>query len=172
VSLLLLVLAAAAAGFAVILLAGRGQRTSPAAAAAGLEPPGGELGWVSAAGPAALERLLRLLLAELGYEVERADQVAGGAVDLVAVDRRPIRGGRIYVQAAWGELSVDGDAVRALVDAARGEAAGKALLVTLGRFSPEAREAASDTPVELVDGEQLAALVKRHLPQAWATRAV
>jgi restriction system protein len=106
--------------------------------------------------------------------VERADRAAGGGVDLLAVDARPIRGGRVWVHGAWrapGD-AVDGAAVRALLDAARGEAAGKAVLVTLGRFTAEAREAARDAPVELVDGSELAALVKRHLPQAWATREI
>jgi len=172
VNILFVVLAASAAGFALILLLGRGQGTSPAASA----PAGGdgELEWVLARGPDGLERLLRMLFGEMGFEVERADRAAGGGVDLVAVDARPIRGGRVWVHGAWpspGE-AVDGEAVRALLDAARGEAAGKAVLVTLGRFTAEAREAARDAPVELVDGAELAALVKRHLPQAWATREI
>jgi restriction system protein len=114
-----------------------------------------------------------MLFGEMGFEVERADRTAGGGVDLVAVDARPIRGGRIWVHGAWPAPggAVDGDAVRALLDSARGEAAGKAVLVTLGSFTAEAREAARDTPVELVDGAELAALLKRHLPQAWATKA-
>jgi len=174
VSILVVVLVAGLAGFALILLVGRGQRTSPAAG--GGAPPAGDagLGWVAAGGPESLERLLRLLFGEMGFEVERADRGATGGVDLVAVDRRPIRGGRLYVHGAWGEpgVPVDGEAVRALVDAARGEAASKAVLVTLGRFSGEAREAARDNPVDLVDGDELAALVKKHLPQAWATRTL
>jgi Restriction endonuclease len=46
------------------------------------------------------------------------------------------------------------------------------VLVSLGRFSDDAREAARDAPVDLIDGDDLAALVKKHLPQAWATRTV
>ncbi len=67
---------------------------------------------------------------------------------------------------------IDGDEVRALADAARNESAGKAVLVTLGGFSDDAREAAKDQPLELVDGGALAELVKKHLPQVHATKTV
>jgi restriction endonuclease Mrr len=69
-------------------------------------------------------------------------------------------------------VPVDADEVLTLIDTARAESVGKAVLVTLGRFSDEAREAARGNPVDLVDGDQLADLVKKHLPQAWATRSL
>ena len=65
---------------------------------------------------------------------------------------------------------VDAEDVRTLIDTARAESVGKAVMVTLGRFSDEARDAARDNPIDLLDGDELAALVKKHLPQAYATR--
>lgn len=170
-SLLALALVATAAGALVALLAGSRRRASPPPALA--EAGGGELAFVRARGPEGLERLLRLLLGELGFTVERADR-GGRAVDLYAADPTPIRGGRAYVRgvvAGDGDLVGDDD-VRASLDVARADAIGKVLLVTLGRFSGEAREAARDQPIELVDGAALAALVRKHLPQVWATRTL
>jgi len=173
VGLLLLAGVATVLGFLLILLVGRGQPVSPAATAGTAVAAPAGLGWLRDGGTEALERALRALFAEMGFAPEPGEQ-GGGAVEFLASDPTPIRGGRIYVR---GLLAADGgpvdaDEVRTLLDAARAEAVGKAVLVTLGRFSAEAREAASGQPVDLLDGDELAALVKRHLPQAWATRAV
>ncbi len=171
--LLLLAAAATALGFLLILLVGKGQPVSPAASGAAAASEPADLGWVRAGGAAALQRLLASLFAEMGFAPE-ALQSGAGAVELLASDPTPIRGGTLYVRglvAADGG-PVDADEVRTLLDAARAEAVGKAVLVTLGRFSPEAREAARGQPVDLLDGEELAALVTRHLPQAWATHAL
>jgi restriction endonuclease Mrr len=174
VSLLVLVAVAAAVGLALILLVGRGQRVSPASPPLGATPEGPpDLSWVRALGADGLDRLLRRLFEEMGLE-PGASEHDGGSVWFAATDPRPIRGGRVYVQGIASPPGgrVDGDEVRALADAARAEAAGKAVLVTLGAFSDDAREAAKDVPVELVDGDALAALVKKHLPQVHATRTV
>jgi restriction endonuclease Mrr len=173
VNLLVLVLVAAAVGFALILLAGRGQPVSPAALASGgpEEPP--DLAWVRTNGLEGLERLLRRLFEEMGFETGASERT-DASVAFWATDPRPIRGGRVYVHGFLVEpgARVDGDEVRSLADAARWESAGKAVLVTLGGFSDDAREAAKDQPLELVDGGALSELVKKHLPQVHATRTV
>jgi len=173
VSLLVLVAAASAAGFALILLLGRGQRISPAAEGGAPQEPAEDLAWVRALGPEGFERLLRSLFAEMGFAPQPGTR-GRGSVEFLAVDPRPIQGGRLYVHGAWAPpgAGVGGDEVRTLLDAARGEAAGKAVLVTLGHFSADAREAARDNPVDLVDGAELAALVRKRLPQSWATRTL
>ncbi len=180
VSVLLLVIAAGAAGFLLVLLIGRSERASseaPEAAsiAAPVRAPFGtahELAWVQARGVEGLERLLLLVFAEMGFETEPAERTRE-TVDFQAVDPAPIRGGRIHVHGVLGAGGpVEGDEVRALLEAARAGSVGKAVLVTLGRFSDDARNAARDEPVELVDGEGLAALVKKHLPQVFATRTL
>ncbi|HET8540016.1 MAG TPA: restriction endonuclease [Anaeromyxobacter sp.] len=172
-SLLLLAAVATAAGVIAALLVGSGRRArgpgprgEPAAA-------GTDLGFLRARGAAGLERLLVALLGELGFTSERTDRGAR-TVDVYALDPTPIRGGRAYVRGVLAEPgeAVSGDDVRAALDLARAEAIGKVLLVTDGRFSAEAREAARDQPIELLDGDALAALVRRHLPQVWATRTV
>jgi hypothetical protein len=130
-----------------------------------------DLAWVQSRGVEGLERLLLLVFAEMGFRTEPPER-SRDAVDFQAVDPAPIRGGRIHVHGvlATGGAPVDADEVRALLEAARAGSIGKAVLVTLGRFSEDARNAARDEPVELVDGEGLATLVKKHLPQVFATR--
>lgn len=172
-SLLVLVAVATLLGFALILLAGRGRRVSPAATSATAEPDGEDLAWIRAQGVEGLQRTLRRLFTEMGFDTGEGER-GEDSVTFHAVDPTPIRGGRVYVQGVLAPTGVvvGGDEVRAVLDAARGESVGKAVLVTLGRFGPEAREAAREAPVELVDGEALAALLRKHLPQAWATRSL
>ena len=181
VSVLFLVIAAGAAGFLLVLLIGRSERASsseapePASIAAPVRAPFGtahDLAWVQARGVDGLERLLVLVFAEMGFETEPAERTRD-TVDFQAVDPAPIRGGRIHVHGVLGAGGpVEGDEVRALLEASRAGSVGKTVLVTLGRFSDDARNAARDEPVELVDGEGLAALVKKHLPQVFATRTL
>jgi hypothetical protein len=171
VVLLVLAAAAAAVGFALILLIGRGEPVSPAASVDRASPGPTELAWIGAAGIGGFQRILRALFAEMGFAPEPG-QGSPDAVEFFARDPTPIRGGRIYVRGLLAPPAdlVGAEEVRALVETARGESLGKAVLVTLGRFSAEARDAARDQPVDLLDGDELAALVKRHLPQAYATR--
>jgi hypothetical protein len=173
VSVLVLVAVATALGFLVILLAGRGQRVSPAAPGAARLPGAGELDWVRPYGGEGLQRLLVALFGELGFDAEPAE-ASPEAVEFLAMNPAPIRGGRILVHGVLGAggSPVDGDAVRALLDTARAESVGRAVLVTLGRFSEDAREAARDNPVDLLDGAELAALTRKHLPQVYATRTL
>lgn len=168
-SLLVVIAVATVVGFLLIALVGRGGR---GAALAGPVSTG-ELGWVRGLGVEGLERLLVALFSEMGFRTERLGR-AEGRVDLLAVDPAPIRGGRLHVHgvlAGPGE-PLAADDVRSLLEAVRADGAGKAVLVTLGALSDEARAAAEGAPVELLDGVALAALVAKHLPQVAATRVV
>lgn len=170
-SVFVLAAVATALGFLVILLAGRGQRVSPAARGGTDQATSAELAWVRPLGSQGFLRLLVALFGEMGFDAEPSEPDAE-TVEFFAVNPAPIRGGRILVQGrlAGASDAIDGDAVRTLLDTARAESAGKAVLITLGRFSLDAREAARENPVDLVDGDDLAALLKKHLPQAYATR--
>src|SRR5207245_10988955 len=109
---------------------------------------------------------------DIGCQPERTERGAA-TVDLFANDPTPIKGGRIYVHGVLGsEGAVEGDEVRNLIDTARAELVGKGILVTLGRFSTDARDTAKGAPVDLLDGDDLAKLMRKHLPQSYATRKV
>ena len=128
-------------------------------------------GWIARLDAEELARLLSNLFAELKYEVEDT-RIANGVVDLFAVNRTPITGGRIYVRGvSHPPLGVVGeDEVRVALDTARAEMAGKALVATGGIFSPEAKAAADGAPMELLDGATLMALIKKHLPATAVAR--
>jgi restriction endonuclease Mrr len=158
-------------GFALIFLIGRGQPVSPAAPENLGRGDSTDTAWVRRYGAEGLQRLLVTLFTEMGFHPERCERGAG-SVDLFANDPTPIKGGRIYVHGVLGEGPVEGDEVRNLIDTARAEYVGKGILVTLGRFSTDARDTAKGNPVDLLDGDDLARLMRKHLPQAFATRKV
>jgi restriction endonuclease Mrr len=168
VNIVIVAFVATLVGFVLIMLTGAGKHTSPASPqSAG----GAELSWVRDGGIERFEKMLLLLFGEMGFDPEQSNR-GQGTVDFYAVDPTPIRGGRIYVRGVLpaAAVPVDADEVLTLIDTARAESVGKAVLVTLGRFSDEARDTARGNPVDLVDGDVLAALVRKHLPQAHATR--
>ena len=159
-------------GFALILLIGRGQPVSPAAPENLGRGDSTDAAWVRRYGAEGLQRLLVTLFTEMGFHPERCERGAA-TVDLFANDPTPIKGGRIYVHGVLGmDGPVEGDEVRNLIDTARAEYVGKGILVTLGRISTDARDTAKGNPVDLLDGDDLARLMRKHLPQAFATRKV
>jgi restriction endonuclease Mrr len=93
-------------------------------------------------------------------------------VDLFANDPTPIRRADLRPRHLGGSQPVDGDEVRNLIDTARAEFVGKGIYVTLGRFSTDARDTAKGAPVDLLDGDELGRLMRKHLPQAFATRKI
>jgi len=171
VSILVLVAVATGLGFLLVALTARGQGRAAADPLAAPEP-GAALDWLRPHGVAGLERVVVALFTEMGFTLGPPER-GRDRVGFLATDVTPIRGGRTSVLALLTPpgVAVDADEVRALIDAARGEGSGKGTLVALGGFSADAREAARDAPIELLDGDALAALVRRHLPQAWATHA-
>jgi hypothetical protein len=172
--ILIVAAVATAIGFFLILLIGKGQPISPAApenlSRGGAE---GATAWVRGFGIEGFQRLLLTLFTEMGFHPERSERGVG-TVDLYANDPTPIRGGRVYVHGLLGApgVSVDADEVRNLIETARAEFVGKGVLVTLGSFTSDARDAAKGNPVDLVDGEELARLMRKHLPQAFAQRKI
>ncbi len=127
--------------------------------------------WLARLGPEELEKLLELVFSEMKFEVERRG-AHGGMVDLWAVNPAPITGMRVYVRAVPSPaLGVVGEEeVRAAIDTARAEQAGKAIVVTPGGFTPEARAAAAGASADLIDGTALGKLIRKHLPQVAAVK--
>ncbi len=166
VSLIVLALVGLVLGFLLIGLTARSPTSASPAGAS-------EAGWIAGLSPEGFGKLLSLLFAELKFEVESAAR-RGDNVDLFAVNRTPITGARLYIRGVFHPpLGMVGEEeVRTALDAARAEQAGKAVVVTPGGFTDEARAAASGAPVDLVDGGALAALVKQHMPQVAAAERV
>jgi hypothetical protein len=171
--ILIVAVVATVIGFVLILFIGRNQPISPASPLNLAREGHGDMAWVRGYGIEGFQRLLLTLFTEMGFHAERSER-GPASIDLYANDPTPIRGGRIYVR---GVLSppgapTDAEEVRNLIETARAESVGKGVLVTLGTFSTEARETARENPVDLIDGDDLGKLVKKHLPQAFAQRKI
>jgi restriction system protein len=120
---------------------------------------------VKALTPAAFERLCQRVLREAGVEQVR---VVGGAgdqgIDGVGRVRLGLLSFPVYFQAKKYDKTVTPSAVRDFrgTMAGRGE---KGLLITTASFTPAAySEATRDgvTPIDLIDGDELCDLLKRH----------
>ena len=134
----------------------------------------GEDAWLAGLSREEFQRLLTLLFEEMKFEVRPLDSGPGEAVLLIAEDDTPIRGVKMLV---WGHhlapaSALGSEVVRDAMEMVRGEEAGKAVIVTPGRFTEEARAAAAPLPIELVDGRALLGLVKKKLPQVAAQKGL
>jgi hypothetical protein len=110
------------------------------------------------------EWVCRRLLQALGLDVEHSTTVGRRQLEIVAVNPAPIVGGHFIVH---GELIGVGEVVEAvqvlaLIDAVKGEAASKGVLITNGFFSDEAGKAAAGGPIELINGVRLMDLLRRY----------
>lgn len=108
------------------------------------------------------EQLVEDLFTRLGLEIKQSRMAPDGGVDCVAVDPRPIFGGKVVVQARRPHGVADVSAVRDLFGAVVDEGATKGILVTTGGYAPEAFEFASGKPLELIDGANLLHLLAEH----------
>ena len=164
-SIILIALVALAAGFVLIAFISKAAPSASAVAAASGD------NWIARIAPEEFQRLLSSLFAEMKFDVESC-ALSGGDVDVVAVNPTPMTGARIYVRGVLHPpLGLVGeDEVRVALETARAEMAGKAIVVTPGGFTPDAKASAKGTPVDLLDGVALLALVKKHLPQIAAER--
>jgi len=104
--------------------------------------------------------LLADLFGNLGLEMGEPTTTPSGARWL-AIDPRPIFGGKVVVDAARSSLS-GVQSARFLADAVAAVGATKGILVTTGGFEAAAHEEASGRPLELVDGSALLNLLAEH----------
>jgi len=105
------------------------------------------------------------LFNELGF-TKTAQSDFPDRTDLVMEDPTPITGQRVYIRAVLTPESgaVESAQVQAALDTARGENLSKAIVVTTGPFSDEARLVSKDASLELIDAAALAQMVQAHLP--------
>jgi hypothetical protein len=120
--------------------------------------------WLHAVEPARLEKLAARLLRAMGYlEVEHRGGAFDGGVDVVAKVPAPVgRASRVAVQVKRYRDAVG----RATVDELHGvmhrDRFDRGIVVTTAKFTPQAREAARELPIELIDGERLVELLAEH----------
>ncbi len=147
--------------FVILALFARGGPTETLSA--GALPP--ELSGLGRLSLAELGSVCGRLFDELGFRTlgkeERPDRV-----DLRVEDPTPVTGQRVYIRCVPTPEAgaVQSAEVQAALDTARGENLAKAVVVTAGPFSDEAKLVSQGTALELIDGEKLAQLLRAHLP--------
>lgn len=111
--------------------------------------------------PRDFETVVVRLFEAFGFTVELTQETWDGGIDCVAIDKRPIVGGKILVQAKRFSGTVAASAVRDLYGLVIDQRASKGVIVTTGTFGPTSRTFAANKPLELIDGGELNALVQQ-----------
>jgi len=110
--------------------------------------------------PVEFEHLIANLLARMGLETQLTKASHDGGIDIVALDKRPILGGKIVIQAKRYKRTVPVSCVRDLYGAMQHEGASKAILVTTSKLGADAWQFADGKPLQLVEGSQLVDLLR------------
>lgn len=105
------------------------------------------------------------LFNELGFQTASAS-AQPGRYDLRVEDPTPVTGQKVYIRCLLRPEAgaVESAQVQAALDTARHEQLSKAVVITVATFSDEAKLLGQGSSVELIDGNQLAALLRQHLP--------
>jgi restriction system protein len=114
--------------------------------------------------PENFEHLVRQLFEAQGIAGWTTEQSNDDGVDAVIANYDSLVGGLAIVQAKRYSRAVGVNHIRELAGAMQEKKAGKGILVTTAWFTPKSREKARENArMELIDGENLVYLIKRHL---------
>ena len=108
------------------------------------------------------ENICKNLIENMGFSVETTKASGDGGIDLIAYNYEPILSGKYIIQCKRYSGSVGEPIIRDLYGVITSERANKGILMTTGYFTKSAIAFAEDKPIELIDGGQLGALLKRH----------
>lgn len=108
------------------------------------------------------ENLCKNLIENIGFSVETTKASGDGGIDLIAYNHEPVLSGKYIIQCKRYSGSVGEPIIRDLYGVITSERANKGILMTTGYFTKSAIAFAEDKPIELIDGEQLDVLLKRH----------
>ncbi len=147
--------------FLLLALFARGGATEPVTRS-GLPPEAAAIAKLTLP---ELASITSRLFNELGF-AKTSQNDFPDRTDLVMEDPTPITGQRVYIRAVLTPESgaVESAQVQAALDTARGENLSKAIVVTTGPFSDEARLVSKDAALELIDGAALAQMIQTNLP--------
>lgn len=108
------------------------------------------------------ENVCQNLIENMGFSVETTKASGDGGIDLVAYNHEPVLSGKYIIQCKRYSGSVGEPIIRDLYGVVTSERANKGILMTTGYFTKSAIAFAEGKPIELIDGEQLDVLLKRH----------
>lgn len=118
-----------------------------------------DVNWLNSLSWQDFEKQMAEVFRERGYRVE---EVGGGGAD-GGVDLRLRREGETSIVQCkrWKTSKVGVKLVRELFGVMTAEKADRAIFITSGFYTEEARDFAESQPIELVDGTQLAKMMRR-----------
>lgn len=108
------------------------------------------------------ENICKNLIENMGFSVETTKASGDGGIDLITYNHELVLSGKYIIQCKRYSGSVGEPIIRDLYGVITAERANKGILMTTGYFTKSAIAFAEDKPIELIDGEQLDALLKRH----------
>ncbi|UGT44536.1 restriction endonuclease [Nocardia yamanashiensis] len=112
--------------------------------------------------PTEFEEFVHNLFAKIGFETKLFGPSAGGGVDCVAYDTRPMVGGKYIVQAKLFTKTVRPTHVRDLWGTVNHEGATKGIMITTSGYGPDSYNFANGKRLDLIDGSGLLALCRQH----------
>ncbi|MBR7827943.1 restriction endonuclease [Actinospica sp. MGRD01-02] len=110
--------------------------------------------------PLEFEKLVATLFKCRGYDVMTTSRSGDSGVDVFAVDRDPLTGGKIAIQVKRYRKTVNPAVVRELYGTVIAHGAAKGILVTTSGFGPDSRSFADELPLKLIDGPELVQLLR------------
>ena len=111
------------------------------------------------------EKVIAALLRAMGFQTELTEVTGDGGIDIVAALDRPLIGGRYLIQCKrFAPKNLVGAAtVRDFYGAVTADRrAVKGILITTSGFTSQALSFARQLPIELIDGQQLRALLAKY----------
>lgn len=111
--------------------------------------------------PRDFELLIGRLFELLGFRTEVTRQSRDGGIDCIAVDYRPMLGGKIVIQVKRFSGVVGVTTIRELYGVMQHLRANKGIVITTGGYSKSATSFAQNKPMELIDGDALLSQLRR-----------
>jgi hypothetical protein len=112
-----------------------------------------------------LGKVVAAILDKMGLEMDRWTGGPNEVLEIRAINPEPIVGGALLIHCITPKEDtgeVDGPMVGRFLRAVRSAYVSKGLLFTTGLFTPDARLAAEDAPIELFDRDQIGKLLQRY----------
>lgn len=105
------------------------------------------------------EKCLEVIKA-MGFTATTTSATADGGIDILAVSTQPFFSGKYVIQCKDWSSPVGEPVLRDLYGVVHAEHANKGILITTSTFTKAAQRFAEGKPLELIDGEQLDALIR------------
>lgn len=116
--------------------------------------------------PVAFENLVVDLLAKMGFEAMTTKISGDGGIDVIAVSKQPIIGGKYLIQCKrYSDTNIGEPIIRELYGIMHAEKANKGILITTSSFTKNALIFAHDKQIELIDGTMLVNLLANYFEE-------